>query len=190
MDPLNTNPGFGESNSLHPAAWGPREPTFKLPAGSVIEFCWPCGRGSGWLSRMKNVFLVALAAVALVFSTGCHLAESYKKNESARVSYLQDKKVAPAKINVEGVWYSSDWGILVLKQHPGGKLTGMSSGWMNVDGVVSGNKVYLTFVDSGWTEYTVELKRPQWDRLSGLYSAHVPFSEIDQEEVVLERIRR
>ncbi len=139
---------------------------------------------------MKKILLCSLASAALLLNTGCHLKESYQKNESARIAYLQEKKAGPAKINIEGVWYSPDWGIVVLKQHPGGKVTGMSSDWANVDGIVTGNKVFLTFVDSGWTEYTVELKRPQWDRLSGLYSAHVPFSETDQEKVVLERIRR
>jgi hypothetical protein len=58
------------------------------------------------------------------------------------------------------------------------------------EGFVTGNKVFLGLVDSGWTEYTMELHRPQADQLKGLYSAHVPFSSEDAKEVVFEKIRR
>jgi hypothetical protein len=137
--------------------------------------------------------------IPLAFATGlflvtalpsCHLKESYAKNEAARIAYLAEKKTSPATINVEGLYFSPDWGIVVLKQHSGGKVSGMIGDHGVAKGFVSGNKLILGVVDSGWTEYTLELHRPQADQLKGLYSAHVPFDPEHAQEVIFEKIRR
>lgn len=137
---------------------------------------------------------LSLALVAGLFLVtalpSCHLKEAYSKNEAARVAYLTEKKTSSATINVEGVYFSPEWGIVVLRQQPGGKVSGMIGTYGEAKGYVSGNKVFLAVVDSGWTEYTLELHRPQYDKLKGLYSAHVPFSSEDAKEVVFKKIRR
>lgn len=138
--------------------------------------------------RLSLALAVGLFIVTALPS--CHLKESYSKNEAARVAYLAEKKTASAKINIEGVYFSPDWGIVVLKQEPGGKVSGLIGTYGVAEGYVSGSKVYLALVDSGWTEYTLELHRPRYDQLKGLYSAHVPFNSADEEEVVFEKIRR
>lgn len=135
---------------------------------------------------------LALAASLFIVTAlpSCHLKESYSKNEAARVAYLTEKKTTPAKINVEGVYFSPDWGLMVLKQQPGGKVSGLIGTHGVAKGYVSGSKVFLAVVDGGWTEYTLELHRPRYDQLKGLYSAHVPFNSVDEHEVVFEKIRR
>ena len=116
------------------------------------------------------------------------LKGKYDRNEKATVAYLGDKTL-PAKINVEGLYYSPQWGIVILKQCPGGKLSGIFQDYYHVRGKVSGRKIFIALVDDDWVEYTVQLQRgSKWGELVGSYSAHIPFSESDAQEVVLKRI--
>ncbi|MEX1119049.1 MAG: hypothetical protein WEB60_09665 [Terrimicrobiaceae bacterium] len=139
---------------------------------------------------MRLPFALAAGLFIVTALPSCHLKESYSKNEAARVAYLTEKKTAPAKINVEGVYYAKNWGMMVLKQQPDGKVSGLVGDHGVVKGYVSGSQVFLAVVDSGWTEYTLELSRPRYDQLKGLYSAHVPFSSEHGKEAVFEKIRR
>lgn len=137
---------------------------------------------------MKTIAsLLGVVVLGLSLSSCTFLHEKYAANEKASVAYLAEKKSGPAKVNVEGVWYAPGWGAVVLNQE-GGKLTGAFSDYYAVDGVVSGRKVYLTLTDDDWREYTVELTPKGREKLVGFYSAHVPFSESDQQEIVLTRI--
>jgi hypothetical protein len=138
---------------------------------------------------MKTALTVLVCCVSVSLLSSCHLKSSYAKNQAASAAYLADKKSAPAKVNVEGVYFSPEWGIVLLKQTPGGKVSGQFGEYGAVVGVVSGKKIFLTTLDSGWTEYTFELSKPRYDRLQGQYSAHIPFSESDQKDIVLEKIR-
>lgn len=137
---------------------------------------------------MKTIATVlGVVVLGLSLSSCKFLEEKYTKNEKAAVAYLSDKKTGSAKTNVEGVWYSPGWGAVVLNQE-GSKVTGAFQDYYAVDGVVSGRKVYLVLIDDDWREYTVELTPKGREKLVGYYSAHVPFSESDQQEIVLNRI--
>jgi len=137
---------------------------------------------------MKTVATVlGVVVLALSLSSCKFLEEKYAKNEKASVAYLAEKKTSPAKTNVEGVWYAPGWGAVVLNQE-GSKLTGAFQDYYAVDGVVSGRKVYIVLIDDNWREYTIELTAKGREKLVGYYSANIPFSESDQEEIVLTRI--
>ena len=131
-----------------------------------------------------------LSAVVLMasFSSCSWLKEKYAKNENARVAYLSEKKSVPAKMNIEGLWYSPQWGIVVFNQERDGKLSGIFRDHYVIDGVISGNNAFLTLIDDDWVEYTVELKQNNRGELTGFYSPSVPFSETDAQELVLKRI--
>lgn len=137
---------------------------------------------------MKTIASVlGVVVLGLSLSSCTFLHEKYTANEKASVAYLAEKKTGPAKVNIEGVWYAPGWGAVVLNQE-GSKLTGAFSDYYAVHGVVSGRKAYLTLTDDDWREYTVELTPKGREKLVGFYSAHVPFSESDQQEIVLTRI--
>lgn len=138
---------------------------------------------------MKTL-VTALGALAfMAFLSSCSwLKEKYAKNENARVAYLSEKKSAPAKMNIEGLWYSPQWGIVVFNQERDGKLSGIFRDYYVVDGVISGKNAFITLIDDDWVEYTVELKRNNRGELTGFYSPSVPFSETDAQELVLKRI--
>lgn len=138
---------------------------------------------------MRTFASLALCLLSAGLLSSCHLKESYSKNQSARATFLEESKTAPAKINVEGLYYSPEWGVVVLKQTSGGKVSGLMGDYGVVEGVVSGRKVFLAIVDSGWTDYTLVLERPAYDQLVGAYSDYVPFNDKSNKKVVLEKIR-
>ena len=133
---------------------------------------------------------ITLSAVVLMssFSSCALLKEKYAKNERASAAYLSSKRTAPSRMNIEGVWYSPQWGIVVLNQERGGKLSGIFQDYYKVNGVISGKEAFITLIDDDWVEYTVELRRQSWEELKGHYSPSVPFSETDAHELVLKRI--
>jgi hypothetical protein len=137
---------------------------------------------------MKTVATVLGVVVLGLSLSSCKiLEEKYAKNEQASVAYLSEKKSSSAKTNLEGVWYAPGWGTVVLNQE-GSKLTGAFQDYYTVEGVVSGRKAYIVLVDGDWREYTIELTAKGREKLTGHFSAHIPFSESDQEEIVLTRI--
>lgn len=137
---------------------------------------------------MKTIAsLLGVVALGLSLSSCTFLHEKYAKNEKAAVAYIAEKKTGPAKVNIEGVWYAPGWGVVVFNQE-GGKLTGAFQDYYAVEGVVSGRKAFFTLLDDDWREYTVELTSKGHEKLVGFYSANIPFSESDQQEIVLTRI--
>ena len=134
--------------------------------------------------------LIGAAAIALSLSSCKFLEAKYSKNSAATVAYLKDNKTAPAKSNLEGVWYSPQWGMIIVNQEAGGKLSGVFQDYYTVDGVISGNDAYIALIDDDWTEYTVKLHRQNSEYWTGYYSSSVPFSEKDQTPLVLKRIDR
>jgi len=134
--------------------------------------------------------ILCAALVALSFSSCQLLKGRYERNANARIAYLAEKKTAPAKTNIEGLWYSPEWGIVLFNQEPGGKLQGIFQDYYHVDGVVSGKNIYLALIDDEWTEYTVQLHRDNYDTITGYWSAHIPFSEEDQQPLTLKRIEK
>jgi hypothetical protein len=139
-------------------------------------------------SPMKMLVRATLLLVMVGSLSSCFLGKKYEKNNAATVAYLTEKNTAKAQMNVEGLWYSPQWGVVLLNQTPDGKVTGVVDGFLHAKGVVSGKNVYLALTDDDWTEYTVELRRSKWDQLKGYFSSWVPFNTIDQQEVVLEKI--
>lgn len=133
----------------------------------------------------------ALSAVVLALSlSSCSfLAEKYSKNEKAAAAFLSDNKTAPSRMDIEGLWYSPQWGIVLLNQE-GSKLDGVFQDYYTVKGVVSGKTAYLTLTDDDWVEYTAVLKYTDGQKLVGAYSSFVPFNEKYSHELVLKRIDR
>ena len=137
---------------------------------------------------MKTLATALIAVVLAAPLSSCALLkEKYTRNEAATAAYLRDSKRERARLNVEGVWYSPQWGIVVLNQ-AAGKVTGIFQDYYRADGVVSGRKAHIALIDDDWTEYTVELKRKNWEELTGWYSSSVPFTEADAHELQLVRI--
>jgi hypothetical protein len=133
---------------------------------------------------------ISLSAIVLMtsFSSCTWLKEKYARNEQASAAYLSEKSTAPARMNIEGVWYSPEWGMVILNQERGGKLSGIFMDHYFVNGIVSGKEAFITLIDDDWVEYTVELRRKNWEELVGHYSPSVPFLDKDAHEVVLKRI--
>ena len=90
---------------------------------------------------VRSLILVALGCLAL--SPSRLLA---KDKESGAKSWLASF-TDPAKINVDGVWDSGDdWGTVILHQTKDAReITGTCSA-SEIEGVVSGNTLYLAFV--------------------------------------------
>jgi hypothetical protein len=138
---------------------------------------------------MRTLAITLGATVLMISLSSCTwLKEKYAKNESATVAYLSEKKASPPKMNIEGLWYSPQWGAVVFNQEPGGKLTGAFQDYYSVGGVVSGKEAFIALTDDDWVEYTFELRRQSREELRGFYSPSVPFQDKDAHELVLKRI--
>ena len=142
------------------------------------------------LFGVMKALATILGAIVLVasFSSCSSLRSKYGKNERDSAAYLSEKKTTPARMNIEGLWYSPQWGIVVLKQESGGALSGIFRDDYVVNGVVSDKSAFITLIDDDWVEYTVELTRKNRGLLTGFYSPSVPFSQKDANELVLKRV--
>jgi hypothetical protein len=81
-----------------------------------------------------------------------------------------DGHTEPAAINVNGTWHGSDWGELVLNQAEGSRaLKGQCDKW-DVNGVVSGNRVFLLFSSYGDVVYSAVLTAAGDKVLDGSFS--------------------
>lgn len=139
---------------------------------------------------MKTLATAVSAVVLAVSLSSCSfLAEKYAKNEKAAAAFLSENKTAPSRMNIEGLWYSPQWGMVILNQE-GSKLDGVFQDYYTVKGVVSGKTAYLTLTDDDWVEYTAVLKYTDGQKLVGAYSSFVPFNEKFSQELVLKRIDR
>lgn len=139
---------------------------------------------------MKTLATALSAVVLAVSLSSCSfLAEKYAKNEKAAAAFLSENKTAPSRMNIEGLWYSPQWGMVILNQE-GSKLDGVFQDYYTVKGVVSGKTAYITLIDDDWVEYTAVLKYTDGQKLVGAYSSFVPFNEKFSQELVLKRIDR
>ena len=138
----------------------------------------------GTLMKTPLLLLVAFAFVSL--TSGCALNEKYSKNSSDAQAWLQANNKRPAKTNFEGVYYSPDWGTVVLKQHDG-KLTGGIS-YYKVKGIATGNSAFLVLVDDEWAGHTMILKRKNFETVCGSFSRHMPYVEQGSKPVRLDKI--
>jgi hypothetical protein len=75
-----------------------------------------------------------------------------------------------AQVNVNGTWNGGSWGKVVLQQAEGSReVAGRGDGW-TINGVVSGQKVYLLFSHKGRVNYCAELDGATPGALTGGYS--------------------
>jgi hypothetical protein len=137
-----------------------------------------------------KTFAAIVGAVFLTFSlSSCSmLKEKYAKNEADAKAYLASKKGGRAKVNIEGVYWSPVWGVVVFNQDADGNLTGAFTDYYTVDGFVTGRKAYMTLIDDSWREWTVELDATSREKITGAFSGSVPFSDEHKEDFVLTRI--
>jgi hypothetical protein len=76
----------------------------------------------------------------------------------------------PAEINVEGSWDSEQWGKMLLYQAKSAReVTGTGDNW-EIEGVVSGKKVFLVFLTKGELAYTAEVALNEAGTLTGSYA--------------------
>ena len=114
---------------------------------------------------MQRYLHMALAAVLLFASPSSLGAQRLKAKGQAWL----DAHTDPAAINVEGNWYDHDWGTIALRQAKDSRdLTGAGDGW-DVDGVVSGKKVYLLFCSRGNAVYSAILTFVSNTELNGTW---------------------
>ncbi len=81
-----------------------------------------------------------------------------------------DAHANPALMNVDGIWYSKNWGEMVLNQAKDGReVTGNSDGW-EITGVVSGKQLFLLFSGRGGVVYSAVLTGDGKASLDGSYA--------------------
>ncbi len=75
--------------------------------------------GRVFATRHENL-ATFLGAVVLAFSlNACGMLQAkYDANGKATAAYLQSKNTSSPRTNVEGLWYSPQWGVVVLNQTP------------------------------------------------------------------------
>lgn len=121
----------------------------------------------------SSACVLILVVLGCLVISPCRLLAKDKENEAKSwlASYAD-----PAQISVDGVWQSDDdWGTAILHQTKGAReITGTANASV-IEGVVSGNKVYLAFV---WHDrkgrvskiYTASLTLSEEGDLHGLYA--------------------
>jgi len=114
---------------------------------------------------MKRLAYLALAAVMFFAFSSSLGAQRLKTKGQAWL----DAHTDPAAINVAGNWYEHDWGTIALIQAKDSReVTGSGDGW-DINGVVSGNKVYLLFSAHGEVMYSAILTAVSNSDLNGSY---------------------
>jgi hypothetical protein len=113
-------------------------------------------------------------------------------------SFLQAEKVdekgkewlerhsEPAAVNVTGVWVDPNWGNITLDQPQGSRrITGDGDEW-KINGVVSGNKVFLLFSFAGDVTYSAVLDFVTEDTIKGRYAGGLK-EKPNESEILLQR---
>lgn len=88
---------------------------------------------------------------------------------------------AKPEIQISGNWQSLDWGTLTLTQEANSsEVVGIGDSW-NIQGVVSGNSLYLIFSDKGQIYYSAILKISGEQTLEGYYAKYALINEENTE---------
>jgi hypothetical protein len=82
-----------------------------------------------------------------------------------------DKSEPPPALNVDGAWYSPEWGKIQLTQAAGQREVIGKRGRHDIDGYVSGTRVVLHFTSAGNLAYSAELTAKGDGALAGRYSS-------------------
>jgi len=115
--------------------------------------------------------LILLGAVFLL--AGCNSPQRFEANRSAAQAWL-NSQAGTARGNVSGTWRDATpdaWGDARLEQR-GYKITG-TLGNYEVDGVMSGSRLYLALKSDNWYYYSVEAVH-KGRVIEGLYARGVP----------------
>lgn len=117
-------------------------------------------------SRKRLFCLIAIGAGIVL----CAPPGMQAKNASSEATSWLSTYPGPAEVNVDGVWDSNEWGKMILHQEQGAReVTGTSDNW-EIEGVVSGKKVYLAFVGKGRLAYTAQATLSEAGILNGDYA--------------------
>ena len=112
----------------------------------------------------KLFFKMCTMFFLLVFATSLSAGSLEKQGKD-----WLDKQTDPAAINVSGTW-SSEFGELRLDQVAGSRDVSGSGGGYNLDGVVSGSRLYLLFTTNhGTVDYCAVVNSESDGVLSGQY---------------------
>jgi hypothetical protein len=123
---------------------------------------------------MKTPILPIVVVCLSLLATGCTTAEKTRKNNAEAQTWLDKNATQPAATNVEGVYYSPQWGVVALNQRHG-KLTGATAEY-RLKGKVSGKTAFLLVCDGDWAEHTMILNRKSSEILDGSYSTRQLYS--------------
>ena len=95
------------------------------------------------------------------------------------------RESAPPEVNVDGIWLSKEFGGITLKQAQDSRDVSGSTldGW-NINGVVSGKKVFLFFSDEVRIVYSVVLTAESDKKLTGVWAREL-ITEQSKTEPVL-----
>lgn len=94
-----------------------------------------------------------------------------------------------AEINVDGTWLSNQWGTVLLHQAKGAReVTGTADNW-EIQGVVSGKKVFLIFVflSKGKLGYAAEAALNDPGTLAGTYAKGILRSDSGNQALVMHK---
>jgi hypothetical protein len=132
--------------------------------------------------------LIAILALSVSLS-GCETLsklsdERYSRNIARGHAWISDQTL-PAEINVAGSWRSREWGNVSLSQR--GRAVNGRIDEYQVDGVVSGQKVYLLASHAGWYYYSLVLEMPSADLLIGYYARSIPYQSSTRRNIRLDR---
>lgn len=115
---------------------------------------------------MKKCFSLLLPVVMVVILA---VGLSAGNLETKGKPWLASHSEASA-INVNGDWYETEWGKVVLNQAQDSRdVTGTGDHW-DITGVVSGKQVFLLFSHKSSVAYTAELTSQSDGSLKGSYA--------------------
>src|SRR5580704_11815459 len=119
------------------------------------------------MNSRKHLFCFAAITAGLVLCEPSGMLATDKLGEAK--SWLAAHS-DPAEIDVDGAWDSEEWGTVLLHQTGGAReVTGTSDNW-EIEGVVTGKKVYLVFFSKGELAYTAEVAQNEAGTLAGSYA--------------------
>lgn len=102
-------------------------------------------------------------------------------------SWLSGKS-APPEANVDGIWLSKEFGGITLKQAQDSRdVSGSTMDGWNINGVVSGKRVFLFFSDEVRIVYSVVLTAVSEKELTGVWARELINEQSKTEPVMLQR---
>lgn len=119
---------------------------------------------------MRNIVIMLILAFLLFTNANCASQISLERGRE-----WLSRETSPPEVNVDGDWYSSEWGRITLRQCKGCReVTGTQyedgkyEGW-KIEGVVSGKSVFLVMHYKGNTDFTATLTAQSDRELTGVY---------------------